>query len=190
MRGALALAAAVLAASLAHAQAAFTLDALMRELAAKPATVVGFTETRHSTALKTPLVTTGELAFERPSRLERRIAAPIEERYIVDGDRVTIERKGSPPRTLALASQPALAAFLESVRATLRGDLETLRRLYRVELAGDARDWSLVLLPADPELAALIVSIRIAGGAGKLASMEVVEASGDRVVTRFAGAAR
>jgi len=188
MRGAFALAAA--AASIAHAQAAFTPEALMRELAAQPATTVAFTETRHSSALKSPLVTTGALAFERPSRLERRVTAPAEERYVVDGDQVTIERKGAPPRTLALASQPALAGFLESIRATLRGDLETLRRLYRVDLAGEARDWSLVLLPADADLAGLIVSIRIAGSGARITGMEVVETSGDRVVTRFGGAPR
>jgi hypothetical protein len=183
-------AAAATAASVAIAQVPFTPEVLMRELAASPATTVAFTETRHSSALKTPLVTTGELHFERPSRLERRVAAPVEERYVVAGDQVTIERKGAPPRTLPLASQPALAAFLESIRATLRGDLPALRKLYRVELAGDARNWSLALLPADPELAALIVSISISGGAGKLAGMEVVEASGDRVVTRFDGKPR
>jgi hypothetical protein len=190
MRRSLAFAAALTAAAAVLAQGGFTTEVLMRELAANPAAAVAFTETRHSTALKVPLVTTGELRFERPSRLERRVVSPVEERYVVDGDLVTIERRGTPPRTLALASQPALAAFLESIRATLRGDLDALRRLYRVELAGEARDWSLVLLPADPELAALIVSIRIAGNGGKLAGMEVLEASGDRVVTRFAGTAR
>jgi outer membrane lipoprotein-sorting protein len=190
MRRSLAFAAAALSAAVVHAQAPFTPEALMRELAAQPAAAVAFTETRHSAALKSPLVTAGELAFERPSRLVRRVTAPVAERYVVDGDQVTIERAGAPPRTLALASQPALAGFLESIRATLRGDLATLRRLYRVELAGDARDWSLVLLPADAELAALITSIRIGGSGARITGMEVLEASGDRVVTRFGGPPR
>jgi len=189
MRALAALVAAA-AAALAFAQSGFSPEALMAELAAQPARRVAFTETRQSTALDAALVTRGELAFERPARLERTVTAPVAARYLVDGGAVTVERPGAPPRTFPLAQQPALAALLEGVRATLAGDLATLRRLYRVELAGEARDWSLALLPRDPALAALVVSIRIAGSGHALTEMEVVETSGDRVVTRFGGIAR
>jgi outer membrane lipoprotein-sorting protein len=162
----------------------------MRSLAATGASTVAFVETRSSSALTAPLVARGELRYAPPGRLERRVSAPVRERYIVEGDRVTIERPGAAPRTIALASQPALGAFLESIRATLRGDLAALRRYYRVELEGDAAGWTLVLLPADAALAELITVIRISGSRGRLTGMEVVEAGGDRVATRFAEAGR
>jgi hypothetical protein len=172
------------------AQGAFTVDELMRSLAAAGESTATFTETRHSSALKTPLVTTGELRFIRPARLERLVRTPVDERYVVEGDRVTIERKGGAPRTVSLASQPALGAFLESIRATLRGDLATLRRFYRVELEGEPAGWTLVLLPSDPGMAELVTVIRIAGSGGRLTGMEVLETGGDRVVTRFGEVAR
>lgn len=186
--GILSLAAALMLSSAAIAQGAFTIDELMRTLAATTDAAAGFTETRHSSALKAPLVTTGELRYTRPGRLERQVKTPHDERYLVDGDQVTITRKGGTPRTISLASQPALAGFLDTLRATLRGDLATLRRTYRVELEGDAASWRLVLLPADPDVAEFITVIRVAGNADRLAEMEVVETSGDRVVTRFSGA--
>lgn len=167
------------------AQGAFTVDELMRSLAASGESTATFTETRYSSALKTPLVTTGELRFTRPARLERRVRTPVDERYVVDGDSVTIERKGGVPRTVSLAAQPALGAFLESIRATLRGDLATLRRFYRVELEGEPAAWTLTLLPSDPGMAELVSVIRIAGARGRMTGMEVVETGGDRVVTRF-----
>lgn len=167
------------------------LDELMRSLAATGESSAAFVETRSSDALSAPLVARGELRYVPPGRLERRVSAPAEERYVVDGDRVTIERRGAPPRTVALAAQPVLGAFLESLRATLRGDLAALQRHYRVEMRGDAAaDWTLVLLPADPALAELVTVIRVSGRRGRLAAMEVVEAGGDRVATRFAEAAR
>jgi hypothetical protein len=167
------------------------LDELMRSLAATGESSAAFVETRSSDALSAPLVARGELRYVPPGRLERRVSAPAEERYVVDGDRVTIERRGAPPRTVALAAQPVLGAFLESIRATLRGDLAALQRHYRVEMRGDAAaDWTLVLLPADPALAELVTVIRISGRRGRLAAMEVVEAGGDRVATRFGEAAR
>jgi outer membrane lipoprotein-sorting protein len=174
----------------ASAQEAFTVETLMRGLESTGDSVVAFTETRHSSALKVPLVTTGELRYARPAQLERRVRTPFEERYVIDGDRVTIERKGGTARTVSLASQPALAAFLESIRATLRGDLATLKRFYRVELEGGASAWTLVLLPSDPDMAEFVTVIRIGGTAGRLSGMEVVETGGDRVVTRFAEAVR
>jgi len=185
-----AFAVALLGAGAACAQAPYAVEDLMRSLAAGGDSTVAFTETRHSSALKTPLVTSGELRFTRPAQLERRVRTPVEERYLVDGDRVTIERKGAPPRTVSIASQPALGAFLESIRATLRGDLASLKRYYRVELEGAPPGWTLVLLPSDPVMAELITVIRIGGVGGRLTGMEVLETGGDRVVTRFGEGAR
>jgi outer membrane lipoprotein-sorting protein len=184
------LAGALLAAAGASAQPTFTVEALMQRLAATGDSAVAFTETRHSSALKTPLVTAGEMRYARPAHLERRVTTPFEERYVVDGDRVTIEREGATARTLSLAGTPALAAFLESIRATLQGDLATLRRFYRVELEGAPSGWTLALLPSDPAMAEFVSVIRISGAAGRVTGMEVVETGGDRVVTRFAEVGR
>jgi hypothetical protein len=92
-----ALAVALLGAGAACAQAPYAVEDLMRSLAAGGDSTVAFIETRHSSALTTPLVTSGELRYTRPAQLERRVQKPVEERYLVDGDRVTIERKGAPP---------------------------------------------------------------------------------------------
>jgi outer membrane lipoprotein-sorting protein len=182
--------AALAAAGIAPAQDALTPETLMRQLAATGAATAAFTETRISSALSAPLVARGELSFTPPARLERRVASPAQERYVVDGDRVTIERRGAAPRTFSLAAQPVLGAFLESIRATLRGDLGALARHYRVEVAGSPARWSLVLLPSDPGMAELVTVIRIAGAHGRLTGMEVVESAGDRVVTEFTEATR
>lgn len=158
----------------------------MARLAAQPDSVIEFTETRHSSMLKEPLVTTGELRFKPPSTLERRVTAPFAERYLVEGDHVTIERPGSgAPRTLSLAGQPLLANLIGTIRALLRGDLKTLERLYRIELRGAPDDWSLTLLPADPAMVEFVASVHVKGRAAALTEMETVEPNGDRTVTRF-----
>ena len=87
----------------------------MRELAAAPKTAIAFTETRYSSLLKEPLVTTGELRFSPPDTLERRIDKPFAERYVIEGDRMTIERPGAgSPRTLSLTSPYLLISELFS----------------------------------------------------------------------------
>jgi hypothetical protein len=170
------------------AEAPFGVEQLMSALATRSESAVRFTETRRSGALREPLVTTGELRYRRTAggneRLERRVQTPFAERYVIEDDRVTVERGGAA-HTLRLDAAPVLRVFIESIRATLAGDLEALRRHYAVTLYGARDDWVLALLPADPEVAELVTSVRIAGAADRIRSMEVLEASGDRVETRF-----
>lgn len=178
--------AASLACSSGVAAAPFTVEQLTALLAAQPESVIAFTETRHSSMLKEPLVTTGELRFKPPSTLERRVDTPYAERYLIEGDRVTIERPGSgAPRTLSLGSQPLLANLVETIRALLRGDLQSLTRLYRVALRGEPGNWALTLLPSDPAMVEFVASVHVTGRAAALTEMEVVEPNGDRTVTRF-----
>jgi outer membrane lipoprotein-sorting protein len=174
------LAAAALAAT--NAWGAFTIEALMTELAANAAGTVRFNETRSSPILKQPIETSGTMTFTPPARLERRTLKPRAERFVVDGDTLTVDTNGDK-RTLRLADFPALRASIESLRATLSGDLATLRRYYRVELGGTESQWQLLLLPREPEMAELVRSIRIDGMRSRIVRVEVFEASGDRTVT-------
>ena len=167
---------------------AFTIDQLMRGLAEQGDATVQFKETKHSAFLKAPIELAGELRFRRPDFLERRIRIPAEERYTIDGATLTIERKrDGRTHTMSLDQQPMLRALVDSIRSTLRGDAQALRKFYRLELVGEASGWTLVLLPSDLQLAEFVRVIRMTGGAGVLRSMEIVEASGDRTVTWFEG---
>jgi Outer membrane lipoprotein carrier protein LolA-like len=158
----------------------------MREIASRGDAVVGFKETKHSALLKAPIEIVGELRFRRPDVLEKQVRSPVNERYTIEGASMTIERgTDGRQRTISLHSQPLLRALVDSIRSTLRGDAEALRKFYRLELTGDAKAWTLVLLPAGVELAEFVTVIRMMGGAGILRSMEIVEANGDRTVTRF-----
>ena len=82
-----------------------------------------------------------------------------------------------------------LWAFVESFRSTLKGDLAALQRFYRVTLEGGEQRWQLALTPRDPKMSALIESILIGGGGGRISRIEVREAQGDRsVMTVLEGA--
>ncbi len=168
---------------------ALTVDQLMVELAGRAEAVVSFKETKHSALLKTPIELAGELRYRRPDFLEKQVRVPFEERYTIEGSTVTIERgrdgSGGRKHTLSLQSQPMLRALIDSIRSTLQGDAAALRKFYRLELIGEASAWTLVLLPADVQLAEFVTVIRMTGGGGILRSMEIVETSGDRTVTRF-----
>lgn len=155
---------------------------LMRTLAATKASRADFVEKRFLASLDRPIESSGELVYAAPSRLERRTIKPKPEVLIVDGDTLTIERNGTR-RSISLASYPEVAAFTDSIRATLAGDLDALSRAYRVVLDGQPKLWRLTLLPSDPKIATLISRVTVTGHDALVDAIEVLQADGSRSVT-------
>jgi hypothetical protein len=156
----------------------WTLDRLMHGLAQTRTARASFVEKKSVAVLERPLVSSGELSFTAPDRLEKRTLRPQPELLRLEGDTLTLERAGR--RTvLELRSVPEVAAFVESIRGTLAGDRRALERVYQLALEGSETSWVLTLVPADPALRALVERIRIAGRRADLSVIEIRQANGD-----------
>jgi outer membrane lipoprotein-sorting protein len=172
--------AAAMTAGIASA-AALGVQELFDSLAhAKPARAA-FHEKKFVSLLDKPVESSGELVFTPPSRLEKRTTAPRAESVVVDGDVVTVERAGRK-QSVRLRENPAIAMLVESIRATLAGDLEALTKNYSTALAGDAANWRLTLRPLDPSLGTLVERLEIAGSQAQVRTVEIFQADGDRSV--------
>jgi len=140
-----------------------------------------FHETKFLALLDKPLESSGELVFTPPDRLEKRTLKPRPESVTVDRERVVLERAGKR-HSFALSEQPQAAVLVESIRATLAGDLASLTRAYSAALEGSLERWRLVLRPLDPALAALVERVEIGGAQAQVRSVEIFQADGDRSV--------
>lgn len=172
-----------LAASPAQAQET-GLEALMRAMAAVRQRTDAFTEEKAIPELDLPLPSQGTLRWEAPDRLEKRTTFPIEERLTVQGSRLAYARPDrGVTREFGLDDQPELQALVESVRATLAGDLAGLRRHYAITFEGSAEGaWRMALTPLSARVRAAVQAIRLAGqGAQVLA----VDTEGGGGVTRM-----
>ena len=176
---------ALLVALAANAAAPWTVRQLFEALAQKRPERAAFQEKKYLSLLDRPAKSSGELVFTPPSRLEKRTLKPRAESVVVDGDRVTLERNGKR-HTLTLSEQPAVAALIDSIRATLAGDLAALTRTYSVGLEGTAQSWRLVLRPLDPAVSPLVTRIEIAGAEAEVRTVEIFQADGDRSVMTIA----
>jgi hypothetical protein len=156
-------------------------ERLMSELGGVQQARARFVERKYLKVLKSPLETTGTLEYDAPDRLVKRTLEPKPETLTVEGARLVIESQARR-RTLRLEDYPVLWAFVESFRSTLKGDLAALQRFYRVTLEGGPQRWQLALTPRDSKMSALIESILISGGGGRISRIEVREAQGDRSV--------
>jgi outer membrane lipoprotein-sorting protein len=157
----------------------------MADLARAPHGKAKFSERKHSKLLNAPLESSGFLIYTPPNRLEKRTVFPRTQTLIVDNDRLTLESPRQR-RVLKLQEQPAVWAFVESIRATLKGDLATLERFYRVSAQGAHQSWQLVLTPKQQDMQALVRTIKIDGSRNQVNSIEIEEADGDRSVMTVA----
>ena len=179
------LATALLLALVITAQAAFAAEPaladVMRQLAAVPSAQARFTERKQIALLKTPLVLTGTLRYERPNKLEKHVLTPYDERIAIVGNEVSVENKTrGRTQNLSAAANSTLQALVESLRATLAGDLASLKRHFDVVFEGNAGEWAIVLVPRDAGTLALITRIRLAGTGDRLHRIDIDEAGGDR----------
>ena len=147
-----------------------------------------FEETRTIAVLTAPVVRRGTLHYVRPAELTVVVESPVRERVRISGNAVTIEGRNGT-REFRLADIPAVAAWVESVRATLAGDAAALGRYFTVRATGDLSRWTLELTPLTAELSTAVSRVVIDGTNAKVARIDVAEPSGDRSVMVISPAA-
>jgi len=167
--------------SAAASPAAIDAQGLMKMLASVESATASYVETRYSPLLKSPLVSRGTLSYRRPNWLEEHVQSPRDERFVLQGERLTIEN-ASRSVTVNAGSAGGIAALIEGVRATRAGDLAALERDFQVTASGTRERWQLRLQPRTPALTQYVRDITISGNRARIQMIEVLEASGDRTV--------
>jgi outer membrane lipoprotein-sorting protein len=162
------------------------IDNLMQQLSGVQHSKARFVERKYLKVLKTPLELSGTLTYTKPGRLEKRTLKPKPETLTVADNQLTLENPArNERRVLKLQDYPVLWGFVESIRATLGGDIKALERFYRVELEGGPAKWQLYLTPRDRKMNEVISLIHIDGSQARIDTIEVQEARGDRSVMRI-----
>jgi outer membrane lipoprotein-sorting protein len=182
---ALAVAVAALPAAIAQSESKSKRDLtqLMQDLRQVKTARGRFVERRYLAILNAPLESSGTLVYIAPGRLEKHTLSPRQESLTLDGDTLLVENKETGQRRqVALEEQPVVRAFVESIRATLAGDLQTLSRFYQVSLEGDANRWRLRLRPTEPRMREVASEIRLSGNGTWVGMIEILDAGGDRSV--------
>lgn len=161
------------------AQAAFDVSQLMRDLAGHKGGKARFTEKKFLAVLDKPLISTGEMTYTAPDRLEKRTQTPKPEFLLLDKDTLSIER-GKQKFSINLAQQPEALVFVDSIRGTLSGNQSALEKNYLLHLSGSSEKWVLTLLPSDARIATIIQRIVVTGNRQQIRSIEYLQTDGDR----------
>jgi len=159
--------------------AAFDVAQLMNDLARHKGGTAKFVEKKYIALLDRPVVSTGELTYSAPDRLEKRTLTPKPETLRLDKDLLSIERE-KQKLSINLANQPEALAFVDSLRGTLNGNRAALEKNYLLHLSGNSEKWVLTLLPSEQKIAALVQRITVSGSHDHIRSIEYLQADGDR----------
>ena len=157
------------------------LTALMQQLAQRQHGHAAFIEHQFLALLDRPLESSGELFYDAPDRLEKRTFLPKAESLVLEKGTLTV-RRGAHTYAVSLRAYPQIVPFIDSIRATLAGDLVALERAYTLTFDATDSDWTILLAPHDATLAALVSRIRISGSHDMIQTVEIVRADGDRSV--------
>lgn len=139
-----------------------------------------FVEYKELHLLNKSLQSSGKLIYIAPDELQKFTLSPAPSSLVVSGNRLTIDQFNGDSRSLALSDYPQVGALVESMRATLAGDLPALERFYVVSLAGSEMDWTLLLTPRGRELGELVKRIQLRGAGHDISRIDTEESDGDR----------
>jgi hypothetical protein len=169
--------------ALSRAESAWDVRQLMREMSQVSESKAKFVEHKHMAVLTRPLESSGTLLFRSPDHVEKHTLKPKIESVVLDHGVLTVENPARNfKRTVVVQEYPAVWALVESIRATLAGDLPSLTRFYKIELEGEAAHWKMRLLPLDAKASAAVREILISGRGHRVDSFETVEPNGDHAL--------
>jgi len=166
------------------------IDGLIDRLARPAPETTPFVEVRFSALLTEPLVVAGELEHRGDGALVRRVLSPYRETTTLLGENVTVERQGHRPRSFALDRAPELRGILSSFDAMLKGDRESLERLFEISAEEFGSSWRIDLVPRTAKLLTQLARIRVDGYADHPNCMTMAEPDGDSTVMALGAANR
>ncbi|HTT09984.1 MAG TPA: LolA-related protein [Burkholderiaceae bacterium] len=163
------------------------LEGLFALFAAQGERRKAFVERRYSVLFRNPPEARGTLYFKPPALLERDVVSPRKEKVRIDAETATLRIEGDDgkvtERKASLATIPQLANLVLTIRATLAGDLATLRRNYVVTMTHPLPRWRIEMTPImkiDEAAGGGVSTISMAGERAEVERIEFTDTSGDR----------
>jgi hypothetical protein len=164
----------------AFAAEAWGIEQLMAMFGQVQASDARFVERSSLSLLNEPVETSGTLSYVRPHIVEKRTLQPQREILRVEGDRLTLTQADGTARSVSVSAMPEIEAYVESIRATLNGDLDKLKRFYNTALEGTAEGWRLQLAPLNRSVSETVRLVVISGSNGSIGQIDVYQTDGDR----------
>jgi outer membrane lipoprotein-sorting protein len=144
-----------------------------------------FTQERHLSLFKAPVVVHGTLAISRPDRLRWQYAGPIPSVLIFNGNSGLRCTGNEPPIHFDLDSAPIMRMVAEQLRAWLNGNYQKLEESYSISLKDPS---TLLITPKEKTVSSSIqgITISFTDKDRQPKRVEITEPGGDDTIIVFA----
>lgn len=134
-----------------------------------------FSQSRHISVLKAPLLSSGEFHYHRGEGLVWHTTQPVDNKIHIDSQKGVVEI-GTGGNTHPIPGSRVIADIYLGI---ISCDLGYLGKYFTIATGTEKDRWSLRLTPKDPGMAERIEVIRIEGGE-HIERVEINETNGDR----------
>ena len=171
------------------ARSSVDVASLLSAFAKMPGLEASFSEEKHIALLAKPLTSRGRLFFAHPGSLLRRVEAPELSEVVISKDSLRVRDKAGE-QTMDLRARKDIRPFIESLTWILAGDRAALEKVYAISFVPETPSaaWQLSLKPKVSPLNQLLRVLQIRGRGMFVEQIEVIEASGDKTITRILSA--
>lgn len=169
----------------ADAEASDALSTLLAKLSRVEAVSAHFREEKRMALLSVPLVSEGDIYYQKPRALVRHTRKPMTSSLLLEGSTLKFGDKAHV-ETASLTAQPAISILVDAFMGVLSGDKAALEREARVTLESRPSDgWRILVTPNRDPLQKLVRSMEFEGAGSTVSRMRLVDANGDETVTTF-----
>ncbi len=168
------------------ASSRWNIQSLMQSFAQVKTDNPHFVQRQYLHDLSKPLVSKGILIYKAPDYLEQKTEFPSPQRAVIRGDRLTLYSSSwHGPRNISLQNTPGIWAVVESLRATLSGQLSILQRYFTVQMNGAPGGWRLELKQRFQTPKKEVVSILISGRDARINRIEIHYSKGNYSIMKL-----
>lgn len=160
------------------------LSELLQLFSQQKQSTVDFTEEKHTSFLKQPIKSSGQLQFIAPDKLNKFIKQPEQISQKITGDKLEIIEKNKT-HIINLDEHPEFSIILRSIISLLSGNHAALKKDFKMTFKSEVASWTLTLMPHDSYISGYIESITMFGSNDKLTKIIVTEANKDHSITHI-----
>ena len=145
-----------------------------------------FVQSKESSLLAAPAVSTGHLTYRKPDYLEWDYATPAPMTFIADGDQVRIVRSGQTETLVGNAGR-MMKEMSRMIIGNMDGSVLTNEKFFKTEYAQEGDHLVVTLYPQKPHLRKMWSKLVLYYERQTMAAtrFEMVEAAGDLMVITF-----
>ncbi len=144
-----------------------------------------FSQEKKITVLKKPLISSGELIFDRHTGVYWSLTTPYKSKIIIDNEKLTSIDDDNKKIVIKASEQPMLYGFTKIFMAIFSGNTDELKKHFEIYFKKEKETWQIGLIPTSSELKKVISKILLTGKDNRVHSITLWETNSDITVINF-----